>query len=84
MRKGSKGINTFIKHCINQKVWHSHLAGSAVPAGGETGLETEVGDRAPTPAAEAAAAAECPVQQRNKFINVSRRELTHIRKKRIS
>lgn len=50
----------------------SHLAAPAVPVGEETGLETEVSVRAPTPAAEAAETAECPVRQRNK--NVSQRE----------
>lgn len=42
----------------------AHLAGLAVPVGGGTGQEMVVGGRAPTPAAEAATTAECPVQIR--------------------
>lgn len=43
-------------------VGKSHLAGPAVPVGGGTGQEMVAGDQAPTPAAGAAATAECPVQ----------------------
>ncbi len=39
----------------------AHLAGPAVPVGGGTGQETGVSGRAPTPTAEAAAIAGCPV-----------------------
>lgn len=42
----------------------AHLAGPAVPVGGGTGQETGVGGLAPTPTAEAAATAGCPVQSR--------------------
>lgn len=49
----------------------AHLAGLAVSVGGGTGQEMATDDQAPTPAAEAAATAECPVQTRQ---NVQIRE----------
>ena len=42
----------------------AHLAGPAVPVGGGTGQEMGADGRAPTPTAEAAATAGCPVQSR--------------------
>lgn len=58
------------KLCIS-RVTTNHLAGLAVSVGGGTGQEMAMGDQAPTPAAEAAATAECPVQTRQ---NVQIRE----------
>lgn len=40
----------------------AHLAGPAVSVGGGTGRRAAASGRAPTPTAEAAAAAGCPVQ----------------------
>lgn len=61
----SSVYNLCLNDCIYKLFCHKgppHLAGSAVPVEGGTGQETGAGGRGPTPAAVAAAAAECPFQ----------------------